>query len=161
MSQSTLEYAAPVADSIQSSWPAASRFRPIPLLVVIRSTADLPAVIEPVMEAMARQDYPERDRFAVRLSLEEALVNAIKHGHRGDPGKEVRVRYQITAEEVMVEIEDEGPGFDLASVADPTAAENLERTGGRGVLLMHYYMTRVRYEGRGNRITLWKCRSAT
>src|SRR5205823_6135428 len=70
----------------------------------VRRAADLPSVLEPVAGAMTRLGYPRRDVFAVRLGLEEALVNAIKHGNRGDPGKRVRVRYRVTAEEVRAEV---------------------------------------------------------
>jgi len=61
---------------------------------------------------------------------------------------------------VLAEVEDEGPGFDPGGVADPTAAENRERTDGRGLLLMRHYMTWVRFSARGNRVTLYKQRPA-
>jgi len=108
---------------------------------------------------MKRQGYPSEDGFAVRLALEEALVNAIKHGHRNDSTKVVRAGFRVTADEVWAEVQDEGPGFDPTRVADPRASENWDRPGGRGLLLMRYYMTWVRYDERGNRVTLCKRRS--
>jgi serine/threonine-protein kinase RsbW len=110
---------------------------------------------------MSALGYAERDVFGVRLAVEEALVNALKHGHRYDASKVARVRYQVTDERVVLEIEDEGPGFDPAGVADPLTAEGLERCCGRGLLLMRHYMTSVRYNQRGNGVTLCKCRSST
>jgi serine/threonine-protein kinase RsbW len=71
----------------------------------------------------------------------------------------VRVRYQVNAEQFLVEIEDEGPGFDPEGVADPLAPENLERPGGRGVFLMRHYMTWVSFNERGNCVTM--CRRRT
>jgi serine/threonine-protein kinase RsbW len=109
---------------------------------------------------MAAAGYTEDDVFAVCLGLNEALLNANKHGNRGDPAKRARVSYRVTAERVLAEVEDEGPGFDPDAVPDPRAPENLERLGGRGLLLMRAYLTWVRYNRQGNGVTLCKCRSA-
>jgi serine/threonine-protein kinase RsbW len=128
--------------------------------VCIRSTAEIPQVLEPVVAEMTLHGYSERDVFGMRLSLEEALVNAIKHGHRHDPNKKVTVRYQINRAAVEVEVEDEGPGFNPNEVPDPLAPENLERDCGRGLLLMRNYMTTVRYNARGNAVSLSRKRSA-
>src|SRR5687768_1823903 len=81
------------------------------------TTVDFPLVLDAVADAMRRHGYPVNDTFAVRLALEEALVNAVKHGHGYDPSKAVRVHFRVTTEEVLAEVEDEGPGFDLADVA--------------------------------------------
>jgi serine/threonine-protein kinase RsbW len=125
----------------------------------LRSTAETAPVLEAVAAAMIAEAYLETDVFGMRLALEEALVNAVKHGHHYDPSKEVRVRYQVNAQRAVVQVEDEGPGFDPHQVADPLAPENLERSGGRGVFLMRYYMTWVRYNKKGTCLTLCKCRS--
>jgi serine/threonine-protein kinase RsbW len=119
--------------------------------------------IEPVVERLAAEmdaaGYPSRDVFAVRLALEEAVVNAIKHGHQGDPSKEVRVAFRVSPERVVLEVEDQGPGFCPEDVPDPLDPENLERSCGRGVFLMRHYMNEVTYNDRGNRVTLCKRRS--
>ena len=128
-------------------------------LARLRSTADLPRVVAAVTAAMPAWGYSERDVFAVRLALEEAVVNGLKHGNAGDPAKEVRVRYRVTAEEVVAEVVDEGPGFDPDQVPDPRALENLERPGGRGLFLMRAYMTWVSFNRQGNRVTLARQRS--
>ncbi|MGH7171747.1 MAG: ATP-binding protein, partial [Gemmataceae bacterium] len=87
-------------------------------------------------------------------ALEEALVNAIKHGHKFDPSKEVQLRYYLTAECLLAEIEDQGCGFKPEDVPNPFAPENLERPSGRGLLLMQNYMTWVRYNDAGNCVTM-------
>jgi serine/threonine-protein kinase RsbW len=92
----------------------------------------------------------ESELFAIRLALEEALVNAIKHGNGSDPNKKVQIDYEVSTQEVRIRIEDEGPGFDPASLPDPTTSEFLERPCGRGILLMRHYMSRVTFIGRGN-----------
>ena len=92
----------------------------------------------------------------MRVALEEAVANALKHGNGSDPAKTVGVDYHVTSRRAVVQIEDEGLGFDPETIADPTAPENLELASGRGLLLIRYYMTSVRFNERGNRITLCK-----
>jgi serine/threonine-protein kinase RsbW len=123
------------------------------------SSADLSGVIHDITAAMSYKGYGPKDVFALRLALEEAGVNAMKHGHRSDPTKPVQVAYHITLDEVLVEVEDEGPGFDPAKVPDPLAKENLERPCGRGLYLMRCYTTWLRFNERGNRITMCRRRS--
>jgi serine/threonine-protein kinase RsbW len=129
-------------------------------VTILHLPTELDQVLEPLAARMTAAGYSERDVFAVRLAMEEALVNAIKHGNGGDPGKEVRVSYEVTDERVLAEVEDQGPGFDPTSVPDPLLPENMERPCGRGLLLIRAYMTWVRYNDRGNRVTLCKNRSA-
>jgi serine/threonine-protein kinase RsbW len=107
---------------------------------------------------MAAAGYPLRAQFGVRLAIEEAVVNAVKHGHKGDTAKAVKVRYRVGLRDVLVEVEDQGPGFDRGQVPDPLAPENLDRSSGRGLLLMRSFLT-VRYNERGNRVILYKSRS--
>jgi serine/threonine-protein kinase RsbW len=125
----------------------------------IHTVAGLPLVLDPVVQAMERLGYSDKDTFAIRLALEEALVNAVKHGNRGDAGKQVRVSYRVTAEEVWAEVEDEGQGFDPSSVADPTSEAGMDRPCGRGLLLMRHYLSSVEYNQRGNVVRLCKRRS--
>jgi serine/threonine-protein kinase RsbW len=129
-------------------------------LLEVQTLADILPVLVAVAAAMADEGYTERDIFGMRLALEEALVNAIKHGHRGDQTRRVRVRYHVSGAEALVHVEDEGPGFDPDRVPDPLAPENLERAGGRGLLLMRAYLTSVRYNDPGNAVTLCQLRSA-
>jgi serine/threonine-protein kinase RsbW len=116
-------------------------------------------VVELLLPAMAAEGYPERDRYATRLALEEAIVNAVKHGNRGDPDRTVRVRVHLDAERVLAEVEDQGDGFDPGRVPDPRAPENLERPGGRGLLMMRHHATWLRFNERGNQVALCRRRS--
>jgi serine/threonine-protein kinase RsbW len=115
--------------------------------------------IEHIITALDDAGYSNKETFGVRLALEEALVNAIKHGHKGDPSKEVHLRYHLTSECLLAEIEDQGPGFDPSDVPDPCAPENLERPSGRGLVLMRGYMTWVRFNDTGNCVTLCRLRA--
>lgn len=94
--------------------------------------------------------YTTEALHGVRLALEEALVNAIKHGNQMDQAKRVHVRFHVSDRTFAIEIRDEGPGFDPEDVPDPTAPENLERPCGRGLLLMRHYMTECEFLPPGN-----------
>jgi serine/threonine-protein kinase RsbW len=109
--------------------------------------------IEQILHVRKAHDH---DVFSIRLALEEALVNAIKHGNQMDRSKKVFIAYRFLADRFEIRIVDEGPGFDPADVPDPTAVENLERPCGRGLMLMRHYMTEVEYQGRGNSVSMKK-----
>lgn len=125
----------------------------------LHAYADMEPTLAAVLDEMRAAGYPDKDQFAVRIALDEALANGIKHGNRLDPSKSVSLRYRVTPETVLAEVEDEGPGFDPEDVPDPLAPENLARSSGRGLFLMRYYMTWVRRNERGNRVTLCKYRT--
>ena len=125
------------------------------------SRAEIAPTIESVVRAMADQLYAEKDVFAVRLALEEALVNAIRHGNHDDVARRVSVSYLVGPERVLVEVKDEGDGFDPGEVPDPLAPENLERSSGRGLHLMRTYMTWIRFNARGNCVTMCRSRERT
>lgn len=116
-------------------------------------------VQERILALLEERAYSQKDLFGVKLALEEALVNAIKHGNGLDPDKMVRVRYEISSEKVSIDIEDEGAGFDPADVPDPTDDENLEKPSGRGLMLMKAFMTSIEYNTRGNRVIMVKHRT--
>jgi serine/threonine-protein kinase RsbW len=109
-----------------------------------------------ILAACEKHHFNEADLFAMKLALEEALVNAVKHGNKLDKCKKVRVHYRICDQRVDVTIEDEGPGFNPAELPDPLAEENIERCSGRGILLMRAYMSSVVFNPQGNKVTLTK-----
>ena len=105
--------------------------------------------------------YSEREIFSVKLALEEALVNAIKHGNQFDRNKKVHIAYDVRPEQFDILITDEGCGFNPTEVPDPTAVENLERPCGRGLMLMRYYMNEVSFGPCGNSVCMTKLRNGT
>jgi serine/threonine-protein kinase RsbW len=109
-----------------------------------------------IEEALQACGYGERDIFSIRLALEEAVVNAIKHGNQMDPSKSVSGHYSVGPERFEIRIADEGPGFNPADVPDPTDPENIERSCGRGVFLIRHYMNTVDYHDRGNVVVMSK-----
>lgn len=126
---------------------------------IVSTTAEMRDFIERVSQKMAIVGYVDKEVFAVRLGLEEAIVNAIKHGNRMNPKKKVSLRYAVDHREVVVEIQDEGAGFNPSELPDPLAPENLERPCGRGVFLIKSYMSWVKYNDKGNCVTVCKKKS--
>jgi|CXWL01.1.fsa_nt_gi serine/threonine-protein kinase RsbW len=123
---------------------------------------DLRSVIPPkeaVLAELERHGYPDCDVFAIKLALEEALTNAVKHGNANDPGKQVTVRYCITSEKAIVIVRDEGSGFYPEEVPDCTCAERLPVPNGRGIMLMKAYMDKICYRDKGREVYFMKRRS--
>jgi serine/threonine-protein kinase RsbW len=127
--------------------------------IILHTPAEVFSVLDALKSKLEEKAYSAKEIFAVRLATEEALVNAIKHGNRNDPSRRVWIRHEITAHRVWLEVEDEGLGFDLTQVPDPLAPENLERTSGRGLLLMRNFMTAVGFNEVGNRVWMYKDRA--
>ena len=125
----------------------------------LHAMAEIKPLCNRLASGLTRAGFTGREIFAVRLALEEAVVNAIKHGNRCDPIKAVHVSYRVNTEDVLLNVEDEGMGFDPGDVADPLSPENMDRSTGRGLLLMRHYMTWVKYNDRGNAVTLYKRRN--
>jgi serine/threonine-protein kinase RsbW len=98
--------------------------------------------------------------FAVHLALEEAFINAVRHGNKMDPTKEIKIDYSVGSDKVEISMTDEGDGFDPDSVPDPRCAENLYKTKGRGLLLIRSYMDIVKFSKQGNRIHMVKHKSS-
>lgn len=129
----------------------------VPLKFVIASDFNAGREVQDrIVRDIERHDYNPETLFAIKLSLEEAMINAIKHGNKMDPAKRVSVEAKVTPRKVEITIEDQGPGFDRKSIPDPTADENLCKCSGRGILLMEAYMTRVTWSKKGRRVTMVK-----
>lgn len=122
-----------------------------------------PSELHPFVEALAAWmraiGYSGKDVFAVRLALYEAVINAFRHGNRSDPRKRILIRYLLSAGEVLLEVEDEGFGFDPHQVPDPLTEPYLDRPGGRGLFLLRTYMSWVSFNRQGNRVTFCRQRS--
>jgi serine/threonine-protein kinase RsbW len=118
-------------------------------------------VLEELLAKLRAEDWSSRDMFGLHLALEEAIVNAIKHGNCLDVTKQVHVICRSTPEGVWIEISDQGRGFNPEAVPDCTDSEHIGCPNGRGIMLMRNYMTRVEYSGRGNVVTMEKLRESS
>jgi serine/threonine-protein kinase RsbW len=114
------------------------------------------AVQDRLLQEIKLHGFSERECFAIKLALDEALINAIKHGNKSDPGKKVHVQAKINSKKVEIVVEDQGPGFKRNGVPDPTHPENLCKSSGRGILLMESYMDSVKWTKNGRRVHMTK-----
>jgi serine/threonine-protein kinase RsbW len=90
------------------------------------------------------------------IALDEAFVNAVRHGNKNDPTKLLKVTAELSPREACFTVEDEGEGFDVGAIPDPCDPDNLFKTSGRGVLLIHNIMDEVEYNAQGNRVKMVK-----
>jgi serine/threonine-protein kinase RsbW len=127
-------------------------------VVIPSDSEEARRVQDDIEQALRKCAFEEKEIFGIKLALEEALVNAIKHGNQMDRGKKIHISYLVSKDRFEIRIADEGPGFDPEDVPDPMAPENLERPCGRGLLLMRHYMTEVVYHPPGNRLSMTKVR---
>lgn len=97
--------------------------------------------------------------FAIKLSLEEALTNALRHGNCSDPSKKITVRYAIDDKRAVILVRDEGSGFIPEDIPDPTSPDRLPIPSGRGIMLMRTYMDEVEYRDRGREVYFMKRRT--
>ncbi len=109
-----------------------------------------------LLDTLKAQHVAEEIVFDIHVGFEEALRNAMIHGNKLQPDKKVKVEIEITREEVTIRVEDEGEGFDVSRLPDPTVDENLLRDSGRGVYLIRYLMDEVRYEKGGRSVVMKK-----
>jgi serine/threonine-protein kinase RsbW len=100
-------------------------------------------VLSKAVAALYRQGCIEPNQeFAARLCMEEALVNAIKHGNKADPERKVSLEIAEEGDLCRIVVRDEGPGFDPESVMMP----DCEQEGGRGICIIRHYMDHVEFD---------------
>jgi len=121
-------------------------------IVVDSKSSAVIEVCNEILSKLEEHNFDKDDIFAVHLTLEEAFLNAVKHGNKNDPTKKVKIDYSVNAEKVEITITDEGPGFKPESVDDPRFGAGLYEPGGRGLLLMNSYMDIVKYNEDGNSV---------
>ena len=115
----------------------------------------LPSHIEAVADAaVAMTDFlrncgvSEELSFGIEMAVRESVTNAMVHGNQEDESKSVEVIFNCHDNELEIEVRDQGEGFDPASVPDPTNAENLLKTSGRGIFLMRTFMDEIEWRNR-------------
>ena len=115
----------------------------------------LPSHIEAVADAaVAVTDFirncgvSEELSFGIEMAVRESVTNAMVHGNQEDESKSVEVVFNCHDNELEIEVRDQGEGFDPANVPDPTNAENLLKTSGRGIFLMRTFMDEIEWRNR-------------
>jgi serine/threonine-protein kinase RsbW len=113
-------------------------------------------VLQYLLERVAKMGVIALEKSNLFIALDEAFVNAVKHGNKNDPSKLVRVGAELSPKEASFTVEDEGEGFDVQTIPDPCDPANLFKSSGRGVLLIYNIMDEVEYNAQGNRVKMVK-----
>ncbi len=113
-------------------------------------------VLDYLMKRVEKLGVIKPEKSNLFVALDEAFVNAVKHGNKYDSQKLVRIAAEVSKDEARFTIEDEGEGFDVKNIPDPLDPQNLFKTSGRGVLFIYNIMDEVKYNDRGNRLTMVK-----
>ena len=118
---------------------------------------------ELVMQEAAKAGFDEDDQQQIGMAVRECTVNAVVHGNRYSKNKKVHLEVERSSNALTVTIGDEGDGFDMSSLPDPLAPENLLRQSGRGLLLIRSFMDEFDLHprpGGGTEVRLVKRRAA-
>lgn len=114
------------------------------------------SILDYLMKRVEKLGVVKAEQSNLFVALDEAFVNAVKHGNKFDAAKLVRIVADVSKKEARFTIEDQGEGFDVNSIPDPLDPQNLFKTSGRGVLFIYNIMDEVEYNERGNRLTMVK-----
>jgi serine/threonine-protein kinase RsbW len=114
------------------------------------------AAVEYLVDRCLAAGFTDDDRLRLnlRVSVTEALANAMEKGNLDDPAKSVRIDARLAADRIVVRVTDQGGGFDPALVPDPTLPQHRSRSGGRGIFLIRNLMDAVEFNELGNSITM-------
>lgn len=108
-------------------------------------------IVEKLIDDLSSQYDLHSDIYGkLLLAVVEGVNNAIVHGNKLDKNKVVTVEYSVSDDKVEFTIIDEGMGFDYTNIPDPTKPENLEKTHGRGIFLMHHLADDIEFEEEGS-----------
>lgn len=116
----------------------------------------IPDCIGKIINKIKQLSLSEEELFDIKLCLQEALVNAVKHGNKFDPGLEAEVSVEAADNYLTIQVRDQGTGFDDKSVPSPVHTENLTKTSGRGVYLIKELMDKVEFFDRGSGVKMTK-----
>lgn len=124
--------------------------------LVISSTPESIKEVESFIEEIRTEMGFKDDVYGnVMVAITEAVNNSIYHGNKNDAGKKVFIKVEsMNLYRIVVSVEDEGAGFAPADLPDPTAPENLENPGGRGVFLMTHLADEIKFENEGRRVEM-------
>lgn len=132
-------------------FPTERRFMDGSLLAVLRSAE---AAVQAAGGAGGARAPAPVDLERVRVALAEALSNAAEHGNGYRPERRIRVQGRADDSALWIEVEDEGPGFDVEATTRGLAAKDTRRERGRGILFMKGLADELRFERGGSRVVL-------
>jgi len=123
--------------------------------ITISSKTESMVVVENLINDICEKFKISEDYYGnILVALTEAVNNAIQHGNKNNPAKHIDISFSISPVHLSFTIKDEGPGFNYDTLPDPTAPENIEKPGGRGVFLMKNLADTIAFEDNGSTVKL-------
>lgn len=102
--------------------------------------------VEKVTERIAKyMNFPEDDRDSLAIAVTEIVGNSISHGNKGDKNKKVKIKFEYHDDMIIVQIEDEGKGFNVENIKNPLDPENLLKESGRGIFIVRALMDEIKF----------------
>ena len=115
------------------------------------------AATDSISAKLQQLQIPEERQLDIILAVQEALANAIVHGCKNDPSKEVRCRFeQYASGRILIVVSDPGPGYSPTQLPNPMTADHIYKDHGRGIYLIRQLMDEVSFEDNGSQIRMWK-----
>jgi serine/threonine-protein kinase RsbW len=109
-----------------------------------------------ILKKLETREIDESVLFDIRLCVEEVVRNAIEHGNKHNKRSKVKINYRIEDDKFIIEVEDEGAGFDYKSLPNPTHEDNIMKGSGRGIYLVRHLMDKAEFNDKGNKVKLTK-----
>lgn len=125
---------------------------PQKILVIKSEISELKKVESFLMEIMKEFDLDKKYFNKVYLCLSEAVINSIKHGNKNDKNKTVVIGASCDDVTLSIQIQDEGDGFNLSHVKDPTNDSNIRNESGRGIFIIKNISNKLEYNDIGNSV---------
>ena len=111
-------------------------------------------LISDIVKKLDFLPWDDLGRSNVKLCLQEAVVNAIKHGNKCDEKKKVKIEFSVEKDGLIIEVTDQGDGFDIKTLSDPTYNDNLGKLQGRGIFVIYKLMKKVESTNSGRTIRM-------
>lgn len=124
------------------------------VVTLVHDRTQIDALEQELMDQIESHGFPTSSQFAIKLAFEEAVTNAFVHGNKGLHDADITVEFAVEPEQVLIGVQDRGPGYRPDDIPDPTLEENLHKPSGRGLMLIKTYMTRVWHNDAGNKLLM-------
>lgn len=124
--------------------------RPPEILVIKSDVEELKKIEKFIINIFDKFNLEQKYFNKIYLCITEAALNSIKHGNKNDVTKNVSIKIDCDNKQLRIEIEDEGDGFDLDKVKDPTKKINLKNEEGRGIFIIKNLSEQMKYNNKGN-----------
>ncbi len=124
------------------------------ILTISSDFKELKKVEKFLFNIFRQRNISENCYNTIYLCVSEAVVNSIEHGNKSDKRKKVKIQINCKSDKIILEVSDEGEGFNVKTIEDPTLNENIRKETGRGIFIMKSLSNSVEYNEYGNSVKI-------